>query len=79
MIQYLEDPADWLIEHKHPVATFINRINSYEVKAPPERPTSRIRNCPQCHAKSGSMTIPARTATGRERHGNQERSRSAVL
>ena len=51
MIQYLEDPADWLIEHKHPVATFINRINSYEVKAPPERPSSRIRNCPQCHAK----------------------------
>ena len=49
MTLYLEDPADWLIEHKHPIATFINRINSYEVP-PPERPLGRIRNCPQCHA-----------------------------
>ena len=51
MIQYLADPSDWLIEHKHPVATFVNRINSYEAKAPPDRPASRIRNCPQCHAQ----------------------------
>ena len=48
--QYLADPSDWLIQHKHPVATFITRINSYEAQPPPARPTSRIRNCPQCHA-----------------------------
>ena len=51
MARYLDDEADWLIEHKHPVATFITRINSYEAKAPPDRPTGRIRNCPQCHAQ----------------------------
>ena len=51
MSRYLDDDDQWLLKHKHPVATFINRINSYEVKPPPPTPSSRIRNCPQCHAE----------------------------
>ena len=48
MARYLADDDDWLLQHKHPVGGFIARINSYDdVTA---RPSSRIRNCPQCHA-----------------------------
>ena len=50
MARYLDDDAEWLLKHKHPVATFITRINSYDVEGPPDQPESRIRNCPQCHA-----------------------------
>ena len=50
MSRYLDDEDPWLLKHKHPVAGFLARVNSYEAPAPPERPTSRVRNCPQCHA-----------------------------
>ena len=50
MARYLDDEAEWLLKHKHPVATFLTRINSYDVEGPPDQPESRIRNCPQCHA-----------------------------
>ena len=53
MARYLDDDAEWLLKHKHPVATFITRINSYDVEGPPDRPESRIRNCPQCHHPDG--------------------------
>ena len=52
MAQYLADDDDWLLQHKHPVGGFIARINSYEAApASAVRPTARIRNCPQCHAR----------------------------
>ena len=49
MARYLDDEDAWLLQHKHPVGGFIARVNSYEA---PEhvRPSSRVRNCPQCHA-----------------------------
>ena len=50
MVQYLDDEAEWLILNKHPVATFISRINTYDAPPPPVLPTNRIRNCPKCHA-----------------------------
>ena len=50
MARYLEDEDAWLLQHKHPVGGFIARVNSYERLEPASRPTSAIRNCPQCHA-----------------------------
>ena len=51
MVRYLDDEAEWLLLNKHPVATFISRINTYDAPPPPVRPTNRIRNCPQCHTE----------------------------
>ena len=49
MARYLDDEDPWLLQHKHPVGGFIARVNSYELREQ-ARPTSVIRNCPQCHA-----------------------------
>ena len=51
--RYMQDDSAWLIKHKHPLAVFINSINTYDSSPPPTpvRPTNRIRNCPQCHAE----------------------------
>ena len=67
MIQYLADPSDWLIEHKHPVATFITRINSYEAKAPPDRPDRAVSGTARnATPRSEGTTTRVTPATGRE-------------
>ena len=52
MTRYLDDEDPWLLLHKHPVGGFIARVNSYEAAPDPDRPSSRIRNCPnpECRA-----------------------------
>ena len=49
MARYFDAEDDWLIEYKHPVDAFITRINTYDQPEPSARPSTRIRNCPQCH------------------------------
>ena len=48
--RFFDDDSDWLIQHKHPLSAFCQRINSYEAPEPTMRPSSRIRNCPKCGA-----------------------------
>ena len=51
MARYLDAEDDWVLEHKHPIAAFITRINTYDAPPQPAQPSSRIRNCPQCHVQ----------------------------
>ena len=75
MARYLEDEDAWLLQHKHPVGGFVARVNSYEAVPEPDRPSSRVRNCPQCHAYERGHDDKCdscdwtKEAWERERHG----------